>query len=130
MYNWFNIINILFLLFLVAGIILFICDKKLDIPECFALGVFCFIFDFCFLIIALYNYCICKMDYNKYLSLKELSEEIKYEDDVINNIGINNKLFEVNDWVINVKSEQSLPLIFRFHTSEFAEDLEYITFNK
>ena len=130
MYNWFNIINILFLLFLVAGIILLIFYKILDNFEFCIIGIFCSIFGFCCLIVALCNYCTCNMNYNKYLSLKELSEVIKYEDNVINNIGINDKLFEVNDWVINVKSEQSLPLIFRFHTSEFAEDLEYITFNK
>ena len=130
MYNWLNIANILFLLFLVAGIILFICDKKLDIPECLFIGILCFIVSICFFIIGICNYYICKVNYNKYLSLKELSEELKYEDNIINNAGINNKLFEVNDWVIKVKSEQGLPSIFRFHTSEFAEDLEYITFNK
>ena len=130
MYNWFNIINIIFLLLLVAGIILLIFYKILDNFEFCVVGIFCFIFSFCCFIVSLCNYCTCNIKYNKYLNLKELSEEIKYEDIAINNVGINNKLFEVNDWVINVKSEQHLPLIFRNYTSEFAEDLEYITFNK
>lgn len=128
------LLAIIFAVLSVIGVILLIVGKKVYSDILFYIGLF--VFPICFvlcLISILLSFCELKdarVEYNNYIETKQLVESIYVEENVIENAGLNKKVIEMNQWLINARNNKNQYGFCSMYYELNLEDLDYIVFDK